>query len=430
MNILLVSIAFPPKRDPEALQVARYLSALTRMEGVQVDVVTSANPTLSMPTDEGLLRYARGYRQLVEVGFFESRYTNFALQKLWPGLLLRPDSRSGFWRRWKMAARALRSPPDVIYSRSFPLSSTLMAYHLAGHYDVPWVLHLSDPWTLSPLHSIAKAQAWNEDAEAKCFARAAAITLTSQKTADLYRARYPQHAAKFRVLPNVYEGEALVPNPWSAGRRLRLVHTGSLIGSRSPAPVIAALERLAATRPEVRRDIEVVFAGLCDRENAALLARHADDVDYLGNVPLQQALAQQRGADVLLLLDSAFDDPALAMFFPSKLLDYVTAQRRVIGITDRDSTSWQVIGQLGLGDRVAHRDVDGLCRVLVDTWAAWKQGDRSHFERSGGAEHLESGFNARRLMEIFRAVLVRHQPAVPAASLRPLSALSERDADA
>lgn len=407
MNILLVSIAFPPKRDPEALQVARYLAALARIDGAQVDVVTSAPPTLGMPTDEGLRRYVRGYRQLVEVDFFESRYTNYALDKMLPGLLLRPDSRFRFWQNWKSAVRALRTRPEVVYSRSFPLSSTMMGFHLARHYAVPWVLHLSDPWTLSPLHSIANAAAWNEAAEARCFDAASAITVTSQKTVDLYARKYPQHAAKFHLFPNVFERESLSPNPWSAGPRLRLVYTGSMIGSRSPAPVIAALEKLGSARPEVRRDIDVSFAGHCDRENAALLAKNTVGIRYLGNVSLDDAVALQRGADVLLLVDSAFDDPASAVFFPSKLLDYVSAQRRTIGITDRDSPSWQVIGELGLGDRLTHRDAEGLCQAMVAAWEAWKRGERAYFERSGDSPVLESGFNARRLMELFREVAVR-----------------------
>jgi hypothetical protein len=398
MNILFVSIAFPPKRDPESLQVAKYFSALTQLGEADIDVVTSSVPTLYMPTDEGLSQYMRGYRQLVEIDFFEHRYTNFALRKLAPALMQRPDSRFPFSKKWKSVVKSLRKSPDVIYSRSFPLSSTLMAYRLACHFNVPWVLHLGDPWTVSPIHSIAAASKWNHDAEADCFARAAAITVTSPRTADVYAAKYPQYSNKFLVYPNVYEAHQAVRNPWTRSDKLRFVYTGGLVGTRTPAPMLAALVLLEKQHPEVRRDIEVVFAGPADRPNAALLAENSSRVRYLGDLPLNAALQEQRNADVLLLIDSSFSDPSQAMFFPSKLLDYVAAARRVIAITDRHSTSWDVMGQLGLGDRISHGAAQALCDAMVEAWRAWRRADGHYFERTARTRDYEAAFNAQLLM--------------------------------
>ena len=404
MNVLLVSIAFPPKRDAESLQVAKYFSALTQLGEAEFDVVTSALPTLYMPTDEGLNHYASGYRQLVEVDFFEHRYTNFALRKLVPSLMQRPDSRFSFFRKWRSVVKSLRTPPDVIYSRSFPLSSALMAYRLACHFDVPWVLHLSDPWTVSPIHSIAAASKWNHDAEMECFSRATAITVTSPMTAEVYAAKYPQYADKFFVYPNVYEAHLAIRNPWKRRDKLRFVYTGSLIGTRSPVLLLAALVMLEKLHPEMRQDIEVVFAGPVDRANAALLADNSRQVRYLGDRSMHDALQEQRNADVLLLIDSAFSDPSQAMFFPSKLLDYVAAERRVIGITDQHSMTWEVMGRLGLGDRIPHGNAQALCDALVVAWHAWTRADSQYFERTVRTEDYEAAFNAQRLMKLFRSL--------------------------
>jgi hypothetical protein len=407
MNVLLVSIAFPPKRDAESLQVAKYFSALTQLGEAEIDVVTSALPTLYMPTDEGLRKYARGYRQLVEVDFFEHRYTNFALRKLVPSLMQRPDSRFPFPRKWKSVVKSLRKAPDVIYSRSFPLSSTLMAYRLACHFDVPWVLHLGDPWTVSPIHSIAAASKWNLGAEAECFARAAAITVTSSKTAEVYSAKYPEYSEKFLVYPNVYEAHVAIRSPWTRTSKLRVVHTGGMVGTRSPAPMLDALDLLEKLHPEVRREIEVVFAGPADRANIALLAENATRVRYLGDLPLKAALQEQRDADLLLLIDSSFTDPSQAMFFPSKLLDYVAAQRRVIAITDPHSTTWDVMAHLGLGDRTPHGDAQALCGALVQAWRAWNRADGPYFERTARAQDYEAAFNAQRLMKLLQSLVSR-----------------------
>ena len=90
-NVLFVSIAFPPKNDPECLQTAKYFKYLVHNGQVNIDVVTSKNPTLFMPVDEKLRKYAKGYRQLVEVPIYENKYTNFLIRKISPDFLNQPE---------------------------------------------------------------------------------------------------------------------------------------------------------------------------------------------------------------------------------------------------------------------------------------------------------------------------------------------------
>ena len=188
-NLLFVSIAFPPKRDSEGLQVAKYFKYFAKSEKYNIDVVTSSNPTLFMPVDESLKKYTSGVRQLIEISFFESKILNFIIRKLFPEQLTMPDSKHRFYNNWKKVVSTLSSPPDIIYSRSFPLSSTVMAYHLQKHYSVPWVLHLSDPWTLPnslrfPNLTTGSIK-WNKDMEIKCIDAASLVTFTSQGILEL-----------------------------------------------------------------------------------------------------------------------------------------------------------------------------------------------------------------------------------------------------
>ena len=72
-NILFVSVAFPPKSDPECLQTAKYFHHLQKHKDLKIDVVTSAIPTLYMPYDKHLEVYAEGLNQLVSVKLRENR---------------------------------------------------------------------------------------------------------------------------------------------------------------------------------------------------------------------------------------------------------------------------------------------------------------------------------------------------------------------
>ena len=120
LNVLFVSIAFPPKSDSEGLQVAKYFKYLVRDENLTIDVVTSDDKTLFMSIDENLRKYEKGSRQVIKVSFFENKYINFLLRKISPNGLNYPDSKYRFFKKWKKFINKLKNHSilkliDIIY---------------------------------------------------------------------------------------------------------------------------------------------------------------------------------------------------------------------------------------------------------------------------------------------------------------------------
>ena len=148
-RVLLVSIAFPPKNDPECLQVAKYLKYMAQAD-LNFDIVTSSIPTLFMPYDSSLEKYSFPGMQKIEIPVWETKISNYVLQKAIPGGISYPDSKLTFHLQYRKVIKRLRNVPDIIYSRSNPVSSAVMACKLREYYKVPWVMHLSDPWVGSP----------------------------------------------------------------------------------------------------------------------------------------------------------------------------------------------------------------------------------------------------------------------------------------
>ena len=153
-KVLFCSIAFPPKSDPECLQVAKYFKYLSQATGYDFDVVTSKDNTLFMSVDEGLRSYDVGFVNKVKLPIYENKYLNFLIRKINHNRLLKPDSKFSFIKGFKKVIKNL-SKPDIIYSRSYPMSSAFLAEKLKDYYEVPWVMHLSDPWVGSPFHHFA-----------------------------------------------------------------------------------------------------------------------------------------------------------------------------------------------------------------------------------------------------------------------------------
>lgn len=415
-NVLFVSIAFPPKSDPEALQSARYFKYLLR-EGLDIDVVTSADPTLWMPVDESLRPMGRGVRQRIEVPIFEPRALSVGVLKLAPGLAWTPDTRQSFFWRWRQVVRNLRHRPDVIYSRSFPLSSTLMGLRLHRHYGVPWVLHLSDPWWGSPILQFrGLSDRYHQRTERACFSEATAITLASPRMVDLYARRYPHWRHKFFPMPNVYDPEDVAPagRPDPRTGPVRLVYTGSLQGSRTTAPLLRALALLAARAPHVLKGLQVELAGAMDAAERDTLRGAPPCVRQLGHLPLLEAVQLQRSADVLLVIDSPLK-PEDSVFFPSKLLDYMAARKPMVALTSAGSMTREVLEAVA-GGCFEHHEHEALASHLETLVARRSQGAPLYDRAAEPDPRFSAAANAGRLADLLRTARPRPTSFTPPAA--------------
>lgn len=349
-RILLVSIAFPPKADPECIQTARYYYYMSRASNVVIDVVTSKIPTLFMPADPTLARFSHVNGQLIEVPVYESKYVNYLVRKMRLDLIVRPDSKMTFYWQWRSVVKKLRETPDVIYSRSNPLSSAVMAMKLSRRLNRPWILHLSDPWTENVLCHYSPAEfRWHQKMEAECFGQASVISFTSDQTVRLYEKKYPQWASKMKVFPNVFDPNDPDPAGVNAvSGKKRIVYTGGLANTRTAQTLLEALKIVMSRNPLLSGRLEMIFAGESDRRNDEIFAQHNFPfLSRLGRVPFATASGLQSSADLLVVIDSVIADAAKAVFLPSKVLDYARLRKPVLAITTPGSATDDFVGRHG-----------------------------------------------------------------------------------
>lgn len=409
IDLLWVSIGFPPKNDPDALQTVKLLKYLQPRADLAISAVTSANPTLWMSTDAALERYAAGCRQVIEVPILEPRLVSIALLKLASPFVMLPDMRMTFHWQWRSVVRQLRRLPRVLVSRSFPVSATILASRLQRHFNVPWILHLSDPWVDNAIMRFRGPSAlYHRRAQARCFAAASVITLASPAMVDFYRARYPQWAHKFELLPNLFDEADLLDAaaPRSPSGALKVVYTGSLTGDRKIGWFLDGLERLRRHRADVVARIEVAIAGELDSANRDSIRRAGfENVSCLGKLPFADAQQLQRDADVLLVIDNPLP-PDASLFLPSKLLDYLVTRNPILAITSAGSMTRRLVhGAAGLS--VEHGDAEGIALFLADKLAASAAGQSVHGTGPGPDPIYGARYNADRLHELIKKLASR-----------------------
>ena len=111
-NILFVSIAFPPKLDPECIQTARYFKNLNTLNRYRYSIVTSTDKTLYMPADPGLKMYTNSAKDITKIKIFENKYFNSIANRVYPSLLQMPDGKFSFHLQWRKVTKKLKSKPD------------------------------------------------------------------------------------------------------------------------------------------------------------------------------------------------------------------------------------------------------------------------------------------------------------------------------
>ncbi len=341
MNILLVSISAPPKNSPESLQTGRYIKYLSQQH--KVTLLTTTVVGGWEPQDDGIAKYLKNVHQYIALWSLHPRLI-WLLKKIIPSVLI-PDEAFFFFWQVKRAIRKIKIKPDVIVSRSAPFSSAIMALKLSEHWQTPWLMHLSDLWVDSPFTSLNDTTRKKHlIMENMCINRAHTITLTSLKVIEFYTKKYPQLASKFQFLPNVFDDDDLHTKPISFNGKMQINFTGRLYGTRSIHIFLDCLENAIQQYPELENSIEVNIAGFLDNENVHRMETSPlKCVKYLGALPYDGAVTLQRNAHLLLLIDSLDDDSRYEMFFPSKLLDYLIAQRFVLAFTKKNSTSFDVV---------------------------------------------------------------------------------------
>jgi len=103
------------------------------------------------------------------------------------------------------------------------------------------------------------------------------------------------------------------------------------------------------------------------------------------------------------VIDTPMKSPKEAMFFPSKLLDYFIAKRRILAMTDRGSTSFEVVDGK-YGSCFEHQDIDGIARAIEDAIQAWNNKNKDYFFSKDIDETFSAKFNVQRLVKLINNI--------------------------
>jgi hypothetical protein len=362
---LIIAPAAPPTLAAESIIFRRFL--------LELDMQCEGQVFRSKPTRHGWSRYDASMEvtlQRLSIHDMQLPLHESAMRLLRSRFATRlhcPDA--NFWLQWmdNSVMRRLTRKPDILYSRFAPFGASMLPYTLKQKLNIPWIMHLSDPWPELPAnHPRARAARAQRDA---CFAAADKIAFTTQGQSDYYAELFPQYAHKYFLSPNPvpdatelapYRQQAILPTD----DKLHLVFTGSMYGYASFQPLIDALKMLENTQPRLVDKLCIrAFGNLSASASAELAAQTL--IQHEGTIPYNDSMVSQAQADILLALDHDERDPMWAkIVLKTKVVSALGLMRPLLAITCKGSVT-DGFCQQGYGWSVAHGETERLAALLA-----------------------------------------------------------------
>jgi glycosyltransferase involved in cell wall biosynthesis len=353
--------------------------------------------------------------------------------------------------------------PDVIYTSSSPYSLHLIGWALHRLTRKPWVADWRDLWT----HCIAWQgptflHAWFNRWVERLLWREATITVThsnghrrliqrdcpelsADRLATILMGYSPEEfdaveAACYDKFTMIYTGTFYgipVPHqmPESIRARLRWVvdHIFDPKGVRylvelaSPLYLLQALRKALDARPELSERIQVHFLGFPRPANVDLIKQLGLDrvVSHLGQVPFQECISRMKGAHVLLLVMLP-SEPGRSDFVPSKVPEYLGAQRPILAMIP-DSEVREIIEEAQAGIVVDATDVDAARDAILELYQRYEDGSLNLKPNLSVLRRLTWPYLAEQLADVLNKAARRCQTEFRAEPDKVLASKNRRD---
>jgi glycosyl transferase family 4 len=364
-RILFVAPAVPPIAVAESIAVLKRLRVLAGHLDLTVVAADDRGGGFAMKPDAELTSFLPESARVIRVPWLRAGR--------WQALIRAaqaPWSQSGITNVVEIAwaIRALRflrhrhglSDIDGVISNSSPAISHLVASRVRRRLPgVPWVQHYSDPLVDVTYGHYQPLSFWVDTRFEQSFlARADLVTVTSPETRDLLAARYahalPGLASRLAVVPNVYDSvlfEAATTRyadvrPFSGSGHVNVTCLGHFYGKRSIAPVCRWMDWIRAQPSSRRERIHLhIFGSLRAAELDLVRSRYADRIEFHEPVGYLHSLAIMKRSDALLVVDAPTNGPSV--HFPSKLAEYLGANRPIIAFTPGQGATARIVRETG-----------------------------------------------------------------------------------
>jgi glycosyltransferase involved in cell wall biosynthesis len=238
---------------------------------------------------------------------------------------------------------------DAIFSTSPECSCHLVARSLSQRLGLPWVADFRDPWFSNPCATYPTSlhRKLHAALERRVVEQSALIITVSEPIRQDFIARYASEPrSKFVVIYNGYDPQdfsGLAPRRLPGSLPVRILHSGTFYGARTPWTFLQALKFLS---PAQLKDIQVHFLGTTASavQSAIVSLGLQDTVALINRVPYRESLQSMLDADLLLLIPG----PGRG-WVTTKVFEYMATGKPILALASSDSGVAGILARANIG---------------------------------------------------------------------------------
>jgi hypothetical protein len=299
---------------------------------------------------------------------------NYFARHTVPELFCLPDIEYFTWvlpLRKKIKSLVKIDDFDFIYTNSLPQSVHLLGAILKREFGIPWVAHFYEPSTGNNFRNlkINWIKKLHEKQERTVAEHADIIIHNNDIIQQFWMDKYgPEIAKKIEVLPLCTDSRIVATTKkHRQNKKLTIVHAGGIYGNRNLKELIKAVTFLKERITDLDKILEIQILGILspiDKSN--IINNKLDRIfNILGKLDYVITQDYLQNADALLVVDAL--DTKDYVFFPSKLCEYFSYKKPIIGITPQNSVSRELLSESGhsVFDADEYRELAHLLEDLI-----------------------------------------------------------------
>ena len=306
-------------------------------------------------------------------------YINF-LVNLYHTFFAYPDTEIN-WKTPAIEAASLLLEHEnfdaVLSSSPFP-TYHIIASELKKKFQIKWLADFRDPWTQNHNYPYGSIRKYFEQKLEKNVIKNADIMIAA---APSYAQKQEKlHGKKAFVITNGFNAENLKISVPSLTKKFTITYTGSIYeGKQDPEKLLIVLKEMIFKKTLVAEDIEVRFYGAKQNWLKNLIFKHnvMNVVKCYGLITQSEAIEKQKESQLLLLFN--WEDTQEKGVYPSKLFEYLSAQRPILATGGfRGDEIENILLDLNAGFYApALEDID---KSISDLYAEYKRKGRVPFD--------------------------------------------------
>lgn len=401
-KVLIITYYWPPSGGAGVQRWLKFVKYL-RTFGWEPVIYTPSNPefpsideSLTKDIPEGIeviktpiWEPYRYYKKLIGAGKNERINAGFLSEKKRPGMTERfsiwlrgnffiPDARK-FWIKpsVKFLTNYLKTHKvDALVSTGPPHTMHMIALGVKRNTGIPWLADFRDPWTNIDFYHELMLTKWanrkHHRQELSVLKGASELLVISRSMKTDFLNIYDRN---YTVITNGFDAEDVANVEVDLDSKFSIAHIGTMVKTRNPQALWAALSSLVRDIPGFADDLEIKLVGsvdfsVMDSIEKADLKKFVNRIAYL---PHSEVVKVQQQSQVLLLLIN--DTPNAKVILPGKFFEYMAAKRPILCIGPLDGDAAKIISEVKAGVVIEKDNQEEIQKVIREFYQKFKNGE-------------------------------------------------------